>query len=428
MQTSLQGIAKKAAAKPKQRFQSLCSLLSEENLEWCMQFLNKKAAPGIDKVCYETYNENLDENIADLVGRLKRGTYKARLVRRKHIPKGHGKTRPLGIPILEDKLVQTAAAKILHAIFEPEFQRYEVSHGYRPQKSSLKAAKALRDGLFRGKYGYVVEADIKGYFDSIQHEWLVRMLEEKVDDQRFIRLIRKWLKANILEEDGKILNPTTGTPQGGIISAVLANIYLHYVLDVWFELSVKTECRGKATLMRYADDFVVCFQNKEDAEKFYSIIGERLEKFGLELAMEKTKLLRFSRFGGKDNDPFDFLGFEYRWDKSRRGKYYVGLRTSRKKLKNSVARFTEWIKIVRHKYKIGKILRLLRLKFKGYWNYYGVIGNSESLNEFYQQAIELLFKWLNRRSQRRSYTWEKFKELLKHIEDCRPRIVEMRTA
>ncbi|MCP3686359.1 MAG: group II intron reverse transcriptase/maturase [bacterium] len=421
MQNSLQGIANKATKQPKYRFRNLSILLSEENLIWSMRKMNKKAAPGVDKVDYQEYQENLEENIKDLVTRLKRGSYKAKLVRRKNIPKGKGKSRPLGIPVMEDKLLQTAVAQILQTIWESDF--LDVSYGYRPKLGSKDAVKHLARRLRFERYHYVVEADIKGYFDSIDHQWLVRMLEQRIDDRRFIRLIRKWLRAQILEEDGKILDPRTGTPQGGVISAVLANIYLHYALDLWFEREYKKGCRGKAELVRYADDFVAAFESKKEAEKFYEELKERLKKFGLELNPEKTRVILFSRSKKEESETFDFLGFEYRWGKSLKGKDKVGLRTSRNKLRASVANFAKWIKKNRH-IKKSKLLKTLKAKYRGYWNYYGVIGNYESLQQFHYQTQKLLYKWLNRRSQKKSMSWKSFNQMMWHLKDVRPRITE----
>jgi len=421
MSTSLQGIANRALREPQHRFQDLSRLLSAENLEWCWSFLNKKASPGVDEVDYYRYQENLRDNIATLVERLKGGTYKARLVRRKWIPKGLDKLRPLGIPVIEDKLLQMAVKKILEAIYEPDF--LECSFGYRPNLGPSDAVKALTRTLQFGKVNFVVEADIKGFFDNISHQWMIEMLEERIDDRRFLRLIGKWLKAGIMEEDGSVLHPATGTPQGGIVSPVLANIYLHYALDLWFEKHFKKGCRGEAKLMRFCDDFVGLFQFQDDAEAFYESLKGRLEKFHLEVASEKTKVLCFSRFSKDDKTTFDFLGFEYRWGVSRNGNRIVKRRTSRKKLRASVANFTQWIKENRQK-RLKWLIDTLNSKYRGYWNYYGVIGNYASLYDFYAQTKKILFKWLNRRSQRISYNWKSFLQMLDDVGLVKPRITE----
>ena len=422
MQTSLRGIANRAASHKKHRFGSLYGLLNEENLAWCFDFLRKDAAPGVDRVDYLEYQGNLVSNIHDLVERLKTNRYRAKLVRRRYIPKLNGKMRPLGIPATEDKLVQVAVAKILEAIYEQDF--LEWSYGYRPKRSPQDATTALTRTLHYGRYYWVVEADIKGFFDNIDHDWMIRMLEERIDDKPFLRLIRKWLRAGILETDGQVVHPVTGTPQGGIVSPVLANIYLHYALDLWFERRVKPRCRGVAMIIRYADDFVCAFQYQSDAEAFYGSVGDRLGKFGLSVAEDKTRILRFCRFDLAGSGRFDFLGFEFFWDRTRRGLRGVKRRTSRKKLRASLAIFTAWIRSSRHR-PLSVIIQTLKAKYRGYWNYYGVVGNSASVAQFFYRNKRILFKWLNRRSQRRSYTWTGFQALLDQVGISVPRITSL---
>ena len=253
MPTSLRGIANKAAEQKRYRFGDLYRMLNEENLRWSFYQLRKDAACGVDRVTFEDYESNLDDNLADLVERLKHKRYRAKLVRRKYIPKpGSDKSRPLGIPALEDKILQVAVANILSAIFGQDF--LGCSYGYRKGIGPHDALDDLQQSLYNGQYHWVVEADIRGFFDNMNHDWLVRMLEERVDDRAFVRLIRKWLRAGILEEDGRVVHPATGSPQGGIVSPVLSNIYLHYVLDLWFEKEVAKGCLGQCKLVRYADD------------------------------------------------------------------------------------------------------------------------------------------------------------------------------
>jgi RNA-directed DNA polymerase len=420
VQTSLLGIAKKARADKRYRFRNLYRELNEELLLDSWRLIRKDAAYGVDRVSASEYEANLEENIRQLVERLKRKSYRARLVRRQYIPKGDGRMRPLGIPATEDKLLQLAVKRLLEAIYEQDF--LPCSYGYRPQVAALEAVDQLTVKLQFGDYHYVVEADIKGFFDNLSHEWLMRMLAERIDDQAILRLINKWLKAGVLDTDGKVLRPEGGTPQGGIISPVLANVYLHYALDLWFERVFQRGCRGAAFLHRYADDFVCGFGREEEAQRFYHELTERLQKFGLELAAEKTRVIPFSRYR-RGEISFDFLGFEFRWGSDRKGQARLKRRTARKKFRNSVKRVAEWCKKNRHR-RVREQFSLLSAKLRGYYNYYGVRGNYDSLNEFYQQVQRLHLKWLNRRSQRQSYNWAGYRELLQHFTLERPRIVE----
>lgn len=264
-----------------------------------------------------------------------------------------------------------------------------------------------------------MEADIKSYFDTIDHDWLVRMLEERINDKQLIRLIQKWLKAGVLDTDGQVLHPITGTPQGGVISPILANVYLHYALDVWFHQVVRPNCKGEACLIRYADDFVAAFEYQSEAQRFYTALGQRLGKFGLELAADKTRIIPFERTQSKTG--FDFLGFEFRWGKDRAGKPHLKRRTAPKKLRKSIQTFTEWCKQNRH-LTLKDLFHLLNAKLRGYYNYYGIYGNDKSLNRFFQQAMGILYKWLNRRSQRHSFNWEGFKQLLDRFQIERPHV------
>ena len=421
MPTSLRGIANRAKSDKTARFQNLYGLLNENNLRWCFYQLKRKSAAGVDGMTFKTYEQNLENNLSQLVEKLKRKGYRAKLVRRKHIPKGKGKTRALGIPALEDKLLQLACTKILNAIHEEDFM--DTSWGYRTGRGGREASRRLANDLHRGKYGWVVEADIQGFFDHLDHDWMMKMLERRVGDRAFLRLIRKWMKAGVLEEDGKVIHPATGTPQGGIISPVLANVYLHYVLDLWFRHWSRNECRGDAYIMRYADDFVCAFRYKADAERFMRELPERLMKFNLRVAPEKTRMLAFSRFREEPNEGFEFLGFEFRWVRRRSGKMGVQRRTSPKKLVKSVAAFKVWIMENRHQ-RMEFIMDAVNRKLRGYWNYYGVRGNSKSLSKLFYRVNQLLFKWLNRRSQKRSYTWAGFNRMCQRYGICTPRIVE----
>lgn len=422
MQTSLQGIAEKAKRQPENRFLNLYTMLNEANLFDSWRYLKKDAASGIDRISAREYEKNLHKNIRSLVECLKRKSYRAKLVRRQYIPKGEGKYRPLGIPAIEDKLLQKAVSRILESIYEQVFLVY--SFGYRPGIGAQDAVGELTYELQFGWYGYVIDADIKGFFDNIDHDWLIKMLSLRIHDNAFLRLIRKWLKAGILDTDGKVIHPATGTPQGGIVSPVLANIYLHYVLDLWYEKKVKPRS-GDSYLCRYADDFVCLFRYREDAERFYRELPERLGKFGLSISEEKTRIVRFTKHRMQDQSRFDFLGFEFRWSKNRSGKPQVKRRTSRKKLRQSLRNFTEWCRENRN-LPLRLLFSSLNSKLRGYYNYYGVIDNSGSLWEYFYYAVKTLFKWLNRRSQPRSYNWQGFKAMLEHYGLERPRITERR--
>lgn len=420
VQTSLQAIAKKASEQPGYRFRNLFGLLNEDMLKDSWRDIRKNAAAGIDRVSAKEYELNLEGNIRQLVDELKRKHYRAKNVLRRYIPKGNGKLRPLGIPATQDKLLQIAVKRILEAIFEQDFLR--CSYGYRPGVDALDAVDKLTVKLQFGNYNYVVEADIKGFFDNINHEWLLKMLAERVDDKSFLWLIEKWLKAGVLDTDGKVLHPETGTPQGGIVSPILANIYLHFALDLWFQKVVIPSCSGEACLIRFADDFVCAFEKEEDAQRFYEALGQRMAKFDLELSAEKTQIIPFSAYRAPGSSCFDFLGFEFRWGKDRAGKPHLNRRTSRKSLRNSLTRVKLWCKVNRHR-RLPDLFKALNAKLRGYYNYFGVHGNLPSLAEFYYHLIRYLKRYLNRRSQRKSYNWVGFKQLLTHFGVLKPYIV-----
>jgi RNA-directed DNA polymerase len=410
-QPFLRGIAYKAKTQPNYRFRDLSREINKTLLGNSFRRLNKKAATGVDRVSYTDYEEHFDENVEDLIDRLKRGSYRARLVKRKRIPKGEGKTRALGLPVLEDKLLQTACSDILSAIYEQDFHPF--SYGYRPGRSARQAADDLTVRMQFGKFGYVVEADIKGFFNHIDHDLLLELLAQRIDDKRFLRLIRKWLKAGILEEDKSIQYPEEGTPQGGSISPILANIYLHHAIDEWFENVVKPHCKGEAIICRYADDFVCAFQYAKDAERFYRVLAKRLKKYNLEVAEEKTNLLRFSRFQPGLKKRFNFLSFEFCWSSDTQGKPRLFRRTERKRLQTAKRKLTEYIKENRHM-KTSSLLNSLIRKLRGHYQYFGVVGNLASLYRVYNDVMNLLYKWLNRRSGRKSCTWERLKYIISY--------------
>lgn len=422
MQTSLRGIANKARVNKRHRFRDLYRCLNAEFLLECWPELNRDAASGVDGVTVREYEESLAENIQALVERLKSKRYRAKLVRRCYIPKGKGQ-RALGIPALEDKLVQLACAKLLTAIYEQDF--LDCSYGYRPGRGAKDAVGDLTFDLQYGCFGYLVEADVKSFFDHLDHDKLLEMLSLRIDDRAFVNLIRKWLKAGILETDGKVIHPDTGTPQGGIVSPVLANVYLHYALDLWFEKKVKPHCRGEALMCRYADDWVCAFRFRDDAERFYRALPKRLKRFNLEVAPEKTQILRFSRFHPSMKRRLTFLGFEFYWKRDRKGEPRVMRRTARQKLQAACRRITEWIKHNRHLPGVEFIKRL-NARLRGHYNYYGIRGNSRSLSSFFKVAIECVFKWRNRRGgKRKSFTWKQFNRVIDRF-IATPRITEVR--
>lgn len=420
MQPSLKGIAKRAKEDKNCKFRSLNREITHVLLNHCFEEMNRKSATGVDEVDYDEYKENLWTNIRSLLERIKNGSYHASLVRRHYIPKGNGKVRPLGIPITEDKLLQRAVRTILEAIYEQDF--LPSSFGYRPGRSARDAVDELQRELNFGGFNWLVEADIKGFFDNINHEKLVDMLKRRIDDESFIRLIQKWLRAGVLDTDGKIIHPETGTPQGGVISPMLANIYMHHVLNEWFENVVVKHCKGKAYLCVYADDFVCAFEKEEDAKKFYNVLPKRLAKFDLEVAPEKTKLIKFSRKESATSETFDFLGFEFRWVQSRlKTTYFVKRSTSKKRFMRAIDTIDEWLKKNRSK-PITVLFKELNRKLVGYYNYYGVPGNYDCLEKYFHIVTLRLRKWLCRRSQRISYTWQNFKNLLKAFYLAKPKI------
>lgn len=422
--TSLRGIALRAQTCKDHRFRDLYRCVDAEMLRWCWRDLNKRSASGVDHVRAQAYEQDLHANIEALAERVKTKRYRSKLVRRCTIPKENGGERRLGIPALEDKLVQLACAKLLGAIYEQDF--LPVSYGYRPGRGAKDAVCDLGFNLQYGKFGHVVEADIKGFFDTIDHDWLLEMLGHRIEDRAFLNLIRKWLKAGVLDTDGQVLHPVTGTPQGGIVSPILANVYLHYALDLWFESVVKPRCAGQAILIRYADDFACAFQYRNDAERFYRVLPKRLEKFGLQVAPAKTRILRFSRFHPGLPRRFAFLGFELYWSRDWRGELRVMKRTARKKLQSAKRRMKAWIRANRH-LRGRPFIRALNRKLTGHYNYFGLRSNERSLHSFYRWTIHCAFKWLNRRGgKRRSFNWSQFSAALEKLEVALPRTTEKR--
>ena len=387
-------------------------LLNKTNLQTCFLELKKGKASGVDKVTLESYGENLDSNLEDLVARMKTFSYRPKPVKRVLIPKANGKKRPLGILSVEDKVVQMGITKILQAIFETDF--LDLSYGFRPRRNCHQALDAVDKMIMTKPVNHVLDADIKGFFDNVEHDWLMRCLEQRISDKTLLRLIKRFLKAGVIEE-GKYISSKKGTPQGGLISPVLANIYLHYVLDLWFEKVEKKKFGCYMGMVRYCDDFVICVQRKDAANQLLQDLIKRLAKFGLEVSLEKTRIVEFGRYTRKNSKrkgiragSFDFLGITHYCDKTRKGYFKVGRRTARKKYSAKIKEMNQWLKAVRSTSRPESWWSVLGAKLRGHFQYYGVSGNFMSISRFYYQAICLAFKWLNRRSQKRNYNWEQF--------------------
>jgi group II intron reverse transcriptase/maturase len=418
MKNKLERIAEISRNTPKEKFNNIIHLINIDMLMECHFEMPTNKATGVDKIDKVAYGENLKENLTILVEKLKNFSYKPQAVRRTYIPKvGSDKLRPLGIPAYEDRLVQSAMAKILTAIYEPHFM--EFSYGFRENRGCHQALGALTYIIENKTIRYVVDADIKGFFDNVNHEWIIKFLEDKISDERFIRLVKRVIKAPIIE-NGQQDFPIKGMPQGGLISPVLSNIYLHYALDLWFEVKVKKECRYSANIVRYADDYTCCFESKYEAENFYRALKERLAKFELELAEDKTKIIMFGRYAetemknqnGKKPDTFDFLGFTHYCSRSRDGRRFRVKRTTSKKKKTaSKKNIKKWMLENMHERPLW-IFKKLNEKLRGYFNYYGVTDNAPSINKMRSYVIRKLFKVLRRRSDRNKLTWESFNKMV----------------
>lgn len=388
------------------RLETLINHVNYETLAAEHRRQEKGKAVGVDKVTKEEYGENLRENLQDLLKRMKSFSYRPQPVLRKYIPKANGKKRPLGIPSYEDKLVQGVMANILNEVYEPRF--LDCSYGFRPNRSPHDAIKKVNDLIMFKRVNYILDCDIKGFFDNVDHGWLMKFLEHDIADKNFLRYIVRFLKAGVMEAN-RYENTSVGTPQGGLISPVLANVYLHYVLDLWFEKRVKGQLKGEAYLVRYADDFIIMTEYEEEAKAVYEALKERLAKFGLELAEDKTRILPFGR-NSKTKATFDFLGFLHVNGKTRNGQYTVGHLVSRKKKKLFKANLKKWVKDSRNA-DFDWFMGMLNRKLRGTNNYYSVSGAIREVRSLYKHAYWVVYKWLNRRSQRRSFTIEKYNEV-----------------
>ena len=420
METKLARIAELSAQNPKMVFTSIGHLIDVKFLRDCHMMMDGDKAVGIDGITKEDYGRNLDANLVDLVERLKRKSYKPKPARRVEIPKDNGKTRPLSIYCYEDKLVQEALRRILEAVFEPMF--YDEMMGFRPNRSCHMALRKLNTMIESNYTNYVLDADIKGFFDHLDHKWIVKFIESRIKDPNIIRLVTRMLKAGIMK-DFQYNDTEEGSGQGSVCSPIISLIYMHYVLLWWFKESIQPKLRGYSGIIVYADDFVVCFQHKDEAERFYERLKRRMGNFGLCLEEEKSRLIEFGKYAedncrkrGTKPETFTFLGFTHYCSKSKSGKFRVKRKTSRKK-------FSKKLKEIHRK--IGE-MRLLKTKdivkklneiLVGYYHYYGITDNLRSIKSFKYEVLKSLFYWLNRRSQKRSYSWNSF---LHMIDTCHP--------
>lgn len=417
METKLERISQLSRENPDMEFTSIGHLIDRELLKKCHEEMDKDKAVGIDGVTKEEYGKKLEENLEDLVERLKRKSYRPQPARRVEIPKDNGKTRPLSIYCYEDKLVQSALKKILEAVYEPAF--YDGMMGFRPGRSCHQALRKLNQMIEGNKTSYVLDADIKGFFNHLSHEWIMRFIGARIKDPNIIRLVKRTLKSGVME-DYRYEGTEEGSGQGSVCSPVIANIYMHYVLVWWYEEKVKPLLRGYSGLVVYADDFVACFQYKEDAERFHELLKRRMEHFGLSLEEDKSRLIEFGRFAEENRrrkgkgkpETFTFLGFTHYCSRSRNGKYRVKRKTSRRK-------YTKKCKEVHRKikgmmtWKLADIIKRVNQILAGYFHYYGITDNINSIGRFRYEVEKSLFYWLNHRSQKRSYTWEEFREMQK---------------
>ena len=413
MQAMLNLIAAKAAREKKLKFTSLVHLINADNLKACFSELKKNKAVGIDAMTVNEYEENLDERLNSLVERMKSKRYKPQPVRRVYIPKpGKDEKRGLGIPTVEDKLVQIMLKKILESIYEADF--LNCSFGFRPKLNCHSALKALNDTAMTSSMNYVVEVDIRKFFDTVSHETMMRCLQVRIADPNLLWLVHRFLKAGVVDA-GQFISTEQGTPQGGNLSPLLANIYLHYVLDLWFEKKFKPKAKAPMHLIRYCDDFVVCCVSEVDAKTFLESLKTRLAEFNLTVADEKTRIIKFGQREWylaerqrRKAESFNFLGFTHYATKSRRGKWILGHKTSKANFSRKLKEIKLWLKAIRNLTKLDDWWPILKAKLAGHINYFGISGNYRWIHRFRSKVISLALKWINRRSQRKSMTWDKY--------------------
>jgi RNA-directed DNA polymerase len=426
VRTKLASITLRSKEEKGFKFTSLSHLLSESFLKDCFQELKRDKATGIDGVSIAEYEDNINENIKVLVERLRSKKYIPQPVKRRYIPKTDGTKRGLGIPTTEDKIVQMGIKKILESIYEVEFE--DISYGFRPGRSCHTALERLNKEMLSKPINYVLDIDIEKYFDSIDHKKLIQCIEMRIRDSSLIRLIIRFLKAGVMEE-GKYHETEMGTPQGGIISPILANIYLHYVLDKWYRVKMKKEIRGYTNIIRYCDDFIILTQYKTEAYKIYDSIKARLRDCGLEISEKKSSIIEFgkgiwvkSKESRKEIKTFDFLGFTHYCGRSLKGNFKLGRKTSKKKFKQKLVMMNDWLKKTRNAVRVEKWIETIKKKLIGHYNYYGISENYKGIERYYNQTIKLIYKWINRRSQKKSYNWDKFSRFIKYQQLPKPKI------
>ena len=395
MEHELKGIRYQSGAYAK--LETLMNRVNETSIKEEHRKQSERKAVGVDGVTKAEYGEKLDENVADLIVRMKKFSYKPMPVRRAYIPKADGKLRPLGIPAYEDRLVQSVMAGVLNEIYEERF--LDCSYGFRPGRNAHQVVREINQTIMIRKVNYVLEADIKGFFDNVDHDWLMKFLEHDIADKNFLRYVKRFLIAGVMEGTER-KESDRGTPQGGQISPVLANVYLHYVLDLWYEKVLRKQCKGEVYYVRYADDFLLMFQYENEAHEVMAMLRARIEKFGLELAEDKTRILPIGRFKGTKED-FDFLGFTFFNTQTRQGKYRLGVRTSKKKLKTKKQTVKAWLHDNMHK-PISEIMKRIQRSLQGHFNYYGVSGNLAQIYKFWKYVKYEYYRVLNRRHQKRS--------------------------
>jgi RNA-directed DNA polymerase len=424
MSPELLKVAERAKREPDGQFHSLAHRIDELALSRAYSRQRADAAVGVDGVTQEDYGQDLVGNLRDLHERLRTKRYRHQPIRRVHIPKDNGQTRPLGISAFEDKIVQDALREVLQAVYEQDF--LDCSYGFRPGRSAHDAIRALHLAANRGELNCVLEADIASFFDSLDRTALLGMLQERVADGSLLRLVRKCLHVGVLDGE-EFSTPDTGTVQGSILSPLLGNIYLHYVLDAWFTREVQPRLRGKACLIRYADDFLIGFEYREDAERVLSVLPQRMQRYGLTLHPDKTRLVPFRRPSleqphGKGPGTFDFLGFTLYWRKSRRGWWHLACKTRRARLRRALQAVYAWCRSHRHE-ALPVQHAALRSRLQGHYNYFGVNGNLKSLACLLWHARRAWHKWLGRRSQRARFTWERFLALVRDYPLPVPRVM-----